>query len=334
MGLAHKFLLSAAVAIGFGLWGPAFADNAMPGQGVVIQPGQDNNDGDNFQTLIVVQALKDLGYDVKDIQRAKFPVLHLSVANGDVTFIADHWELTHQAFFEKAGGEEHMSRAGQFVKETGAGYSIDVKTATEHKITNLSQLKDPEIAKLFDTDGDGKADLVGCMPGWGCEADIEQQLDAYGLRDTVTHNQGEYDVIMADTLARFKEGKPILYFSWTPYWVEGALRHGRDVVWLDVPFSANPQNVETKMADGRNLGFISQAIHILANKEFLAKNPAAAKLFEVMSIPVGDVSAQNLRMKDEGKADMASAVQDAAAWIEANRKTYDSWLDAARAAAQ
>jgi glycine betaine/proline transport system substrate-binding protein len=44
----------------------------------------------------------------------------------------------------------------------------------------------------FDADGDGKADLAGCIPGWGCERVIEHELTEYGLRDTVTHNQGEY----------------------------------------------------------------------------------------------------------------------------------------------
>ncbi|MGE3876496.1 MAG: glycine betaine/L-proline ABC transporter substrate-binding protein ProX [Parvibaculaceae bacterium] len=334
MSFTRKILAAALAAGCVAVSLPAFADEAMPGKGVVVQPGQDNNDGDNFQTLIVVQALRDLGYDVKDIQRAKFPVLHLAVANGDVTFIADHWEATHQAFYDKAGGAEKMSRAGEYVKDTTFGYSIDTKTANAHGITNFGQLKDPEIAKLFDTDGDGKADLVGCMPGWGCERDIEHHLDAYGLRNTVTHNQGEYDVIMADTIARYKEGKPILYYSWTPYWVEGALLHDKDVIWLEVPFSANPQGVDTKRPDGKNYGAIPQTIHILANKDFIGKNPAAAKLFEVMSLPVADVSAQNLRMKDEGRGDMAAAAQDAAAWIAAHRSAYDDWLKAARAAAQ
>ncbi|OLT68771.1 hypothetical protein BI334_30540 [Moorena producens 3L] len=31
------------------------------------------------------------------------------------------------------------------------------------------QLKNPKIAKLFDSDGDGKANLTGCNPGWGME---------------------------------------------------------------------------------------------------------------------------------------------------------------------
>uniref|UniRef100_UPI0027D949D4 glycine betaine ABC transporter substrate-binding protein n=1 Tax=Escherichia albertii TaxID=208962 RepID=UPI0027D949D4 len=77
------------------------------------------------------------------------------------------------------------------------------------KITNIEQLKDPKIAKLFDTNGDGKADLTGCNPGWGCEGAINYQLAAYDLTNTVTHNQGNYAAMMADTISRYKEGKPV-----------------------------------------------------------------------------------------------------------------------------
>jgi glycine betaine/proline transport system substrate-binding protein len=60
------------------------------------------------------------------------------------------------------------------------------KTAEQYHIKSIDQLKDPKIAKLFDTNGDGKADLTGCTPGWGCEAVINHQIDAYGLSKTVT----------------------------------------------------------------------------------------------------------------------------------------------------
>ncbi len=78
--------------------------------------------------------------------------------------------------------KEHLLTAAQ-------GYLIDKKTADQYKITNIAQLKDPKIAKLFDTNGDGKADLTGCNPCWGCEGAINHQLAAYGLTNTVTHNQ-------------------------------------------------------------------------------------------------------------------------------------------------
>lgn len=90
---------------------------------------------------------------------------------------------------------------------------IDKKTAEQYHITSIDQLKDPQIAKLFDTNNDGKADLTGCTRGWGCEAVINHQIDAYGLSKTVTHNQGNYAAMMADTIARYKEGKPVLYYT-------------------------------------------------------------------------------------------------------------------------
>ena len=107
-------------------------------------------------------------------------------------------------------------------------------------------------------DGNGKADLAGCNPGWGCEKVIEHHLDAYKLRDTVEHKQGQYSAIIANTIARYNEGKPILYYTWTPYWVSGVLVPGKDVVWMQVPFSSLPgerKNVDTSLPDGSNYGF-------------------------------------------------------------------------------
>lgn len=49
------------------------------------------------------------------------------------------------------------------------GYLIDKKTADEYKITHISQLSDPKLAKLFDSNGDGKADLVGASAGWAAK---------------------------------------------------------------------------------------------------------------------------------------------------------------------
>lgn len=328
--LASAFMIATSLAFPLG----ASADQAKPGAGVSVQPGQDNNDTDNFQTQVVIQALKDLGYDVKDVQLAKFAALHLALANGDITFIADHWTPLHDAFYDKAGGDEKMSRTGALITGAVSGYLIDTKTSKEYGITNIAQLHDPKIAKLFDADGDGKADLAGCVPGWACELDIEYQLDAYKLRDTVTHNQGEYNAIIADTIARYKEGKPILYYGWVPFWVAGILVPGKDVTWLEVPFSANRSNLDTKLPNGKNYGMPANIVKIVANKDFVTKNPAAGKLFELISIPVADISAENLMMNSPGEAGMAAATRHAAAWISANKTLYDSWLDAARAGAK
>jgi len=328
-----QLFLSSVISASLIFSGAQAVSAKLPGEGVVVQPGQDNVDGENFQTIIVMKALEKLGYTVKSVQNAKYPALHLAIAAGDVTFMADHWNPLHQAFFDKAGGDEKLSRVGAYIPGCAQGYLIDKKTADKYKITNIGQLTDPKIAKLFDSNGDGKADLAGCVPGWGCERVIEHQLTAYQLRNTVTHNQGEYSAIIADTISRHKEGKPILYYTWTPYWVSGVLVPGKDVTWLEVPRSDHPNGIDTKLPNGKNFGFAINKQNIVANKAFVKKNPAAAKLFEIVQVSVNDVSAQNLRMQEKGEGGWKNAERHADAWIKANKKTFDGWIKAAKAAA-
>lgn len=306
----------------------------LPGTGVAVQPIQSSVAEETFQTLLVSKALEKLGYEVKPIKEVDYNVGYASVASGDSTFLAVNWDPLHNSKYEKAGGDKVFYRQGDYVSGAAQGYLIDKKTAEAHHITQIGQLKDPKLAKLFDGDGDGKADLAGCNPGWGCEAVVNHQLKAFGLTDTVTHNQGNYAAIIADTITRYKAGKPVLYYTWTPYWVSGELVPGRDVVWLEVPFSSLPGDragVDTRLPNGKNYGFEMNSMHIVANRVFAEQNPAAAKLFASMKLPINDVSAQNMRMK-QGQNSPADIEQHVEGWIKAHQATFDGWIQAAIAA--
>jgi glycine betaine/proline transport system substrate-binding protein len=314
---------------------PASAGN-LPGKGVKVQPLQSSIAEETFQTLLVGRALETLGYEVKPIQEVEYPTAHIAIANGDATFMAVHWDPMHRDFYDSAGGDAKLVRGGAYAGPAAQGYLIDKATADKYNITHVDQLRDPTLAKLFDGDGDGKADLTGCTPGWGCEQVIEHQMSAFKLRETVRHVQGSYTALMADTIGRFKRGQPILYYTWTPYWVSSVLRPGVDVVWLKVPFSALPGSqakVDTQLADGSNYGFPMNTARIVANKQFAAANPAAARLFEVMRLPVADINAQNERMRN-GQGSAKDVARHADAWIKWHRKTYDEWIAQALAAAK
>jgi glycine betaine/proline transport system substrate-binding protein len=319
-----------------GLAGNAAAYEKEPGKGVSVQPLKSSIAEETFQTLLVSRALEKLGYDVKPIKEIEYAAGHVAIANGDATFLADHWDPLHVDFYKNAGGAKKLFREGVYSGNALQGYLIDKKTADKYHITNIAQLKDPKIAKLFDANGDGKADLAGCNPGWGCEKVIEHQLDAYGLRNTVTHNQGSYSAIIADTITRFKQGKPVLYYTWTPYWVSGVLVPGKDVTWLQVPFSSLPgerANVDTTLSDGSNYGFQANNQRIVANRAFTDAHPDAAKLFSIMKLPSNDISAENLKMRD-GEKSFKDIERHTDAWIKAHQKTFDGWIEAARKAAK
>jgi len=333
-----KSLRGLAIAAGLStalMAGSALA-NDMPGAGVEVVPLKSSIAEETFQTLLVMKGLEALGYDVEDIKEVEYAAAYVAIGNGDGTFLADGWFPLHVDFYEAAGGDEKLYREGVYSPGALQGYLIDKKTADEHGITNIAQLKDPKIAALFDNNGDGKADLTGCTPGWGCEKVIEHHLDAYGLRDTVTHNQGSYSAIIADTITRFNNGESVLYYTWTPYWVSGVMVPGKDVVWLQVPFSSLPgarEDVDTSLPNGANYGFQANDQRIVANKAFAEANPAAAKLFSIMKVSANDISAQNLRMRD-GEDSADDIERHADAWIAANKATWDGWLAEARAAAE
>ena len=201
----------------------AQASDEQPGKGIRIQPLQSPIAEETFQTQLVVKALEKLGYQVQPIKEVDYTAAHLAIANGDATFMADHWDRLHEDFYQNAGGDSKLWRDNTYSAGALQGYLVDRKTAEQHNITNIEQMKDPAIAQLFDTDGDGKANLTGCNPGWGCEKAIEKHLDQFQLRGHIQHVQGNYSALIADTITRYQQGKPIFYYTWTPYWVSNVL---------------------------------------------------------------------------------------------------------------
>lgn len=324
--------LTLATALATLLALPAFAKD-KPGEGVTVHPVIQPAIEEMFQARILFRALQDLGYTVADPAEIVAQQAHLAVGTGDADFFTDSWNSLHDAFYQQAGGDKVMTKVGTLVEGALQGYLIDKKTY-DSGIHDISQLKDPAVAKLFDADDDGKADLAGCVPGWGCERVIEHQLTEYGLRDTVTHNQGEYNAIIADTIARYKTGKPILYYTWTPYWVSGALVPGKDVEWLSVPYTSLPDGATGETTfNGKNLGFAVDSLRVVARNDFLKANPAAKKLFEEAKIDINDISAENKLIADgqDKSADIDKHVSD---WIAAHQAEYDGWLADARKAAE
>lgn len=320
----------------------AVADD-LPGTGVTIQPARATWTNEWFGTEIYIKALQDLGYDVKRPVTLEAPAFYQAVGQGDVGFWVNGWFPLHDtyrtAFEGKADVVGYMVKGGAL-----QGYMIDKKTADAHKITSLEDFKKPEIAALFATGGDGKASLVACPPGWGCELVIDNHLDTYGLRHAITPMKASYEASMADALGRYKSGTPVFFYAATPSWAVGVMKPGVDVVWLDVPFPSLPKGEEanlekTVVADVEGcvsnpckMGFPPNDIRAVVNNQLLNDNPAAKKLFEVVEIPLGDFSEQNARM-NAGEDKDADVVRHAEEWIAAHRETYDGWLAAAKAAA-
>ena len=69
----------------------------------------------------------------------------------------------------------------------------------------------------------------------------------------------------------------------------------------------------------------------MANKAWAAKNPAAAKLFAVAKLPLGDVNAQN-QLMHKGESSAEDIQRHVDRWIAAHQATFDGWIKQALAA--
>lgn len=306
-----------------------------PGAGKTIQPMGVGRPDQAMIYEVLKAGLEELGYKVKPNLTGTYALAHLSIGQGDADFTAVHWDGLHKAYYEKSGGDEKLIRLGPMYVNALQGYFIDKKTADKYKITKLEQFKSADIRKLFDTDGDGKANMTACNPGWGCERVINHHMKAYEMEDYIHQDKGQYFALMANTVANYKEGKPIFFYAWTPAWMLASLVPDKDVVWIEVPFTSLPGErapKDTTMADGRNPGFVANNNYVLANRKFAEENPAAAKFLASVKIPLADLNAMTHKVY-EGEKTPKDTKRFAQEWIKQNQAAFDSWLADARKAA-
>jgi len=335
--------LAAAAALAIAAPMKSASAQDMPGKGKTIKMAQATWDTGWWQAEIYKQLFEKLGYQVGTPTTLKNPAFYQAVSQGDVDLWVNGWFPLHNTYEPtfKTG-----AKAIGYVAKGGAlqGYLIDKKTADKYDIKYLSDMKKPEIRKLFDTNGDGKANMVACPPGWGCEELIAYQMKAYGLKKDVDLIKAGYSASMADALARYKNGKPIFFYTWTPNWTVGLLKPGKDVVWLQVKQTKLPKdqanlksaatvkNVQGCADDPCEMGMPANDIRPVANTKFLKANPAVATLLKEVRIPVKDIFAQNAKMND-GADKPKDLEKQASAWIAAHQEQVTKWLDDARQSA-
>ena len=289
-----------------------------------IKMGKADWDTGYFQAEIYKQALEKMGYKVSGPTVMKPQVFYVAAASGDMDLWVNGWFDNHEAYIAESKGK--VKPVGYVVKKGGLqGYLIDKKTADKFNIKSIMDIK--KHAKQFDMNGDGKADMVACHPGWGCEKIITKHFEELGLEEFINPVKADYSASMADIISRYKNGKSILFYTWTPNWTVGTLKLGKDIVWIEAPFSeTNEVSVPNATKSKLNMGFGVNDIRAAANVEFLEANPKVEKMLMKASIPLADIATQNLKM-NEGEKSEKAIKKHADAWIKANQSTFDSWIN-------
>ena len=278
--------------------------------------------GGFLSEALISIALEELGYDAPPIMRAMYSMAYKALTYNHANWMPYYWDPTHDAYINKK--KIHIFNT-VLINSCNSGYVMDKKTADKYNIKYLSQLKDPKLAKIFDKDLDGKADVIGCTEGWFCDRFIKQHMKYLNLYDNINLIGGRYEVTILNGLKQLRDGEPVIAYFYTPHWVSDKLKIGTKTVKIGL----EPPNKNGEYGKFGQYGFPRTAIKIAANKQWIANNPAAQRLFEVVQLPFTEID-EIIKKTRNGYDTPAKIRQLANIWINNNKAIFNSWVNEAR----
>jgi len=341
-----------------------------PSQAGTITMGRANWSSGYVQAAILHDLLEEAGYDVTEPADAEFsPDLgYQAMALGEIDFWANSWYPGHLSWWERELPDgtqvgDNLARVeGSLLPGGGRqGMLITKSWAEENGVTTLDQINDdPALWSQLDTDGNGKGEFFGCPRDWTCD-EVMDSMIAFAGWDNLEQITAGYDAMLTVFLEKAEAGEPAIAYTWTPTSYFADAKPGDTTMWLSVNESSvldnsNPLGLANwddsffcqtcgdeigfsdlepgtclEGPDGCQLGWAASDIEITANKEWLAKNPVAAEMFNQFKPPLIDIAIAGVAL-DASNFSTAAVNEIAADWIADNRALADSWVAAAKAA--
>lgn len=226
----------------------------------------------------------------------------------------------------------------KFVKEKGTvsmnpngvsafqGMCVTKYTADEHGVSKISDLTDPDIAKLFDTDGDGLGEIWIGAPGWASTIVEKVRAKSYGYSETMNLKELDETLALAEVDNAVVQKKPIVFFCYTPHHMFAL----HELVILKEPeFDAAKWNVIQPTDDPDWLEKSSAPVawdlaylHIHYASALETSQPEVASLLSKVKLDTDTVSKMTFALVVEKQDPLEYAKK----WVAENGDTVEKWL--------
>ena len=342
--------------------GAEVAAAAMPGAGTSLTMCRANWASGYIQAEIVRQILQQAGYEVSDPSVIELGPsnAYTAMAEGSCDFWANSWYPGHFSWFENQLTDgslvgDHVEAVPGLFQDSGVqGFLVTKTWAEDNNVSTIDQInRDESLWSQFDSDGNGKGEILGCPESWTCDDIIENQI-AWGNGtepwDNMEETKAEYDALFAEMVNRVNAGEPGILYTWSPASYLTVLVPGDNVLWLSVEAvldDSNPlgkeggenhQQEEGFTAFGADmctqpcqLGWSAADIQVSARTDMLDANDGFLRdLFPLIKPSILDISFLQVDQTD-GDGSQAHVAELASGWMADNAAHVDAWIAEAAA---
>ena len=191
-------------------------------------------------------------------------------------------------------------------------------------VSSVEDLANPEIAAMFDTDGDGLGEYWAGDAGWASTRMWQVKFESYGLTDLWEPNVLPDATFKGQLEAAIQREQPMLFYYWTPEWIHAA---------YDISPIAEPERTEgcedvnldaEDWLEVSTFACASQnaSIYVAHSKSLEERNPDAARFLRQIQLDPDTVNQWILQIgRDEmGPQDVAET------WVAENMDIVNGWI--------
>lgn len=267
----------------------------------------------------------NLGLEV-ELQNGSNPVVFEAMDSGSMHVHPEVW-LPNQTnlnnTFVKEKGTVRQNPNG-----VAGDQAMCVTKGTQERIgiTELSELTNPDMARHFDTDGDGMGEIWIGAAGWASTNVEKVRAKSYGYDATMKLKEMDETLALAEVDNAVAQNKNIVFFCYTPHHMFAL----HELVILKEPaHDSTPWNMIQPTDDPEWLekssagsAWSTAYLHIHYATSLEKDQPAAAALLANVKLDTAAVSAMTYALVVEKQDPDAFARK----WVSENGDLVDSWL--------
>ena len=257
------------------------------------------------------------GFPTDVVPGATLPLFQ-GLRKGDTHVTMEIW-LPNQSigWTEAVELGEVVSVGKSLVGDWQSTFVIPAYIAEQHPDLKTPQdLMKPEFQELFATDDSrGKARLVACVPGWSCELVNDEQIETYGLTDSLyVIKPGSQDAMFAELFGAYEKQEPWLGYMWGT---------GDPALKLDLVLLEEEPYTQECWDSGKACHFDESLVLIAVNPSLLPRAPEVIGFLQnwEFSIPVYKPVFQWIDSNPE-----ATRAEAAIWWLENNQDLWSAWV--------